>query len=518
MADKLNVCLMNDSFAPIIDGVANAVMNYASIITSDNLGKATVVTPNLPGAEDNYPFDVVRYRSMNITKKICGYRAGYPFSSSKLDALAGQDFNIIHSHCPFASTMMARVLREKSNVPIVLTYHTKFDIDIRRSLPNKLMAEQAIKFVVNNISACDEVWTVSQGAGENLRSLGYKGDFVVMENGVDFPRGRADKNAAEELRREYGVAPEEFLFMFVGRLLWYKGLRYILDAIKILAAKNLKFRFMVVGDGIEREEIENYAKEIGVYDKCIFTGAVTDREELRVYYTAGELFVFPSEYDTNGIVVREAAACGVASILIKGSCAAEGITDGRTGILCEADAADVAAKMEFAVENREKAHEFGEHAMNEVYVSWEDAVKNAVNRYPEVVERCMKGQTQRRESAITEEFFVMMDNATKSIQKIRSIPTGIKKTGTKTKEKLLKAKSKIKSSKKTAVLPIPEGFSAKDIRIEQSVCTGEKTIGFFSAEQNKLMYSELVKDDEDIKAFYDKYGIMSDLDDDEEDE
>ena len=273
---------------------------------------------------------------------------------------------------------------------------------------------------------------------------------------------------------------------------------------------------MVVGDGIEREEIEAYAKEIGVYDKCIFTGAVTDREELRVYYTAGELFVFPSEYDTNGIVVREAAACGVASILIKGSCASEGITDGRTGILCEADAVDVAAKMEFAIANREKAHEFGEHAMNEVYVSWEDAVKNAINRYPEVVERCMKGQTQRREGVVTEEFFVIMDNVTKSIQKIRSIPTGIKKTGTKTKEKLLKAKSKITSSKKNAVLPIPEGFHAEDIRVESSVCTGEKTIGFYSKEQNKLLYAELVKDEQDIKAFFDKYGII--IDDDEDDE
>jgi len=69
----------------------------------------------------------------------------------------------------------------------------------------------------------------------------------------------------------------------------------------------------------------------------IFTGAIYDREELRVYYTAGDLFIFPSLYDTNGIVVREAAACGVASVLIKGSCAAEGITHMRTGILTEDD-------------------------------------------------------------------------------------------------------------------------------------------------------------------------------------
>ena len=75
MKEKLNVCLMNDSFPPVIDGVANAVVNYAEIITKE-LGTACVVTPEYPGAEDNYPFDVVRYRSMNITEKICGYRAG----------------------------------------------------------------------------------------------------------------------------------------------------------------------------------------------------------------------------------------------------------------------------------------------------------------------------------------------------------------------------------------------------------------------------------------------------------
>ena len=111
----------------------------------------------------------------------------------------------------------------------------------------------------------------------------------------------------------------------------------------------------------------------------------------------------------------------------------------------------------------------------------------------------------------------MMDNVTKSIQKIRSIPTGIKEKSQKTKEKRLKAKLE-KASLKKGVLPIPKGFSAKDIRIEQSVCTGEKTIGFFSAEQNRLVYSELVNDDDDIKAFYDKYGIISDLDDDEDED
>lgn len=443
MNEKMNVCLMNDSFPPVIDGVANAVINYANVI-SDGLGKATVVTPEYPGAVDDYPFEVVRYRSMNITEKLCGYRAGYPFSSSKLDALSAEEFNIIHSHCPFASTMMARVLREKTNVPIVMTYHTKFDIDIKRALPNKLMSEQAIKFVINNISACDEVWTVSRGAGENLRSLGYEGDFVVMENGVDFPKGRADKDDANALRQAYDVPEDTILFMFVGRLLWYKGIRLILDALKIINEKGLNFRMMFVGDGMDRQEMEDYVQELGLSDKCIFTGAVSDREELRVFYTAGEMFLFPSEYDTNGIVVREAAACGVGSLLIEGSCAAEGITDGRTGMLSAADPAAIAKKLEFAVGHREEIHQIGEHAMNEVYISWETSVKRAYDRYGAVIERCMSGQSQRRESVIQEEFFVMLDNITDDIMRFRSIPAELKESRGKTRERWIKIKEKLK--------------------------------------------------------------------------
>lgn len=443
MNEKMNVCLMNDSFPPVIDGVANAVINYANVI-SEGLGRAAVVTPEYPGAVDEYPFEVYRYRSMPITEKLCGYRAGYPFSSSKLDALAAEEFDIIHSHCPFASTMMARVLREKTNVPIVMTYHTKFDIDIKRALPNKLMAEQAIRFVINNISACDEVWTVSRGAGENLRSLGYEGDFVVMENGVDFPKGRADKNDAAALRRDYDVPEDAILFMFVGRLLWYKGIRLILDALKTIDEKGLDFRMMFVGDGMDRQEMENYASELGLADKCIFTGAVSDREELRVFYTAGELFLFPSEYDTNGIVVREAAACGVGSLLIEGSCAAEGITDGRTGILAAADPAAIAKKLEFAVGHRSEIRQIGERAMNEVYISWETSVKRAYERYGEVIERCMSGRSQRRESVIQEEFFVMMDNITDNIMRFRSIPAELKETSSKTRERWIRVKDKLK--------------------------------------------------------------------------
>lgn len=55
---------------------------------------------------------------------------------------------------------------------------------------------------------------------------------------------------------------------------------------------------------------------------------------------------------------------------------------------------------------------------------------------------------------------------------------------------------------------IPEGFSEKDIKIESSVCTGEKTIGFFDRSDNRLKFAELVESDSDIAAFYERYGLI----------
>ncbi|MBQ4364588.1 MAG: hypothetical protein K6G68_01220 [Oscillospiraceae bacterium] len=64
------------------------------------------------------------------------------------------------------------------------------------------------------------------------------------------------------------------------------------------------------------------------------------------------------------------------------------------------------------------------------------------------------------------------------------------------------------SGKKPVVLPIPQGFTADDIKIESSTCTGEKTIGFYSKADRKLHYSELVTKRQDIVDFYEKYGIV----------
>ena len=219
----MNVCLLNDSFPPMVDGVANAVINYAEIINKKH-GIATVVTPKYPGTDDSaYPFPVIRYASLNTARMTAGYRAGMPFGVPVLKALEGTAPDIIHSHCPMASNIMGRILRYNMNIPLVFTYHTKFDVDIASILETHTLQSAAFKFVCENIQTCDEVWVVSNGAGENLKKLGYCGDYRVMENGVDFPRGTMPQEDVQALRTELKIPEGLPIFLFVGRMMWYKG-------------------------------------------------------------------------------------------------------------------------------------------------------------------------------------------------------------------------------------------------------------------------------------------------------
>ena len=403
MFENGSVCLLNDSFPPLIDGVENAVVNYAKCMTESGIS-ATVATPSYPGADDeSFEFPVIRYSSLNTTRKF-GYRLGYPFGKKAVNAIKASNPLLLHSHCPVSSTLLARMVQQEVDAPIVFTYHTKFDIEINKAVEMNFLRKTAKKFLVDNISACDEVWVVSKGAGDNLKSLGYQGDCVVMENGVDLKKGLASPELVAELRQKHALPADVPVFLFVGRLMWYKGARIILDGLKMIANDGKDFRMVFVGDSVERPEIEQYAKTLGIQEKCIFVGAVHNRETIRGYFTLSDLFLFPSSFDTNGIVVREAAACGKASVLLRESCASEGIEDGKTGLLIEETGESMAKCLSFACENREKLKVLGQTAMDEIYISWEDAVEKATKRYELVVENFKSRETAREKVRFDEMF------------------------------------------------------------------------------------------------------------------
>ena len=284
MENRETICLLNDSFPPVIDGVANVVKNYANIIYASG-ESPVVITPAYPGSNDaQFPYPIVRYPSLDFRKLTGGYTAGIPFSPAITRVLEGREVAILHSHCPIASNFLGRELRRVLDVPLVMTYHTKFDVEIRKNIKGKLLRTGSVKALVQNISACDEVWAVSSGAADNLRSMGFEGECIVMPNGVDLPLGSVSDEAVYTATAGFDLPDGVPVFLFVGRMMWYKGLKIILDALDTLKRQGTEFRMVFVGNGGDREEVIAYSEKLGLSDCVFFTAPAYDRNVIRAWY------------------------------------------------------------------------------------------------------------------------------------------------------------------------------------------------------------------------------------------
>ena len=428
----MNICLLNDSFPPVIDGAVNVLMNYAEHLMREHQSAVIVGTPRYPDADyQRYAYPVVAYPSLGTDSVTNGYRAGNPFAAAALEELAAFSPDIIHSHCPASATVIARLLREKTNAPIVFTYHTKYDIDIERFVRAKLAARETIAAMVGNIEACDEVWTVSRGAGESLKALGFRGDYRVMSNGVDFEKGRAEASAVLEATAGYDLPDGVPVFLYVGRMMTYKGLPLILDAMKLLADRGMDYRLVLIGKGPDQPLLEEKARALGLMgagngpDRCVFAGPVYDRDMLRAWNTRADLFLFPSTFDTNGLVVREAAACGLASVLIEGSCAAEGVTHGQNGFTIQETPEAMAALLEQAGRDPDHLRQVGSRAMEDLYLSWKDCVGQAYARYQVILDDWRSGRMPVRKQQLTDYLVRLTAKTMDQREQIRNIQRGL---------------------------------------------------------------------------------------------
>jgi glycosyltransferase involved in cell wall biosynthesis len=293
--------------------------------------------------------------------------------------------DLIHVHSPFSGSVLARMCAINSDIPVVLTYHTKFDQDIDTRLINPQFRQIAKKFVLANVRNADEVWSVSNGCGEALRTIGYKGIYRVMENGADYERRCSPPEEIAKINAEWDLEPDENLLLFVGRMHWYKNIKLILNSVRKAHLAGKQFKAIFVGNGGEFEDIKAYAKRLGASSYIRFAGAIGEREKLRAYYSRANLLLFPSTYDTSGLVVKEAAACNTPALLIRGSCAAEGVEDGFSGFLCEDNLISCTEVLINALSNPTRLAAIGKNAGIYVYLSWEDSIKKAYSRYEEIV-------------------------------------------------------------------------------------------------------------------------------------
>ncbi|MCC8074283.1 MAG: glycosyltransferase, partial [Clostridiales bacterium] len=390
---KLKIGIGTDAFPPTTDGISNVAQNYANEINK-NFGKAVVITPKNPNQLDyKYDYEIFRYKSWWVPSKE-GYSVGWPFKDELHRAIIDKNFDLLHSHAPLATSYYFRRVAQKKPLPVVLTYHTKYEYDVDRRVPTKPVKDFAYKFLLNNINAADEVWVTSRGTADSLRKIGYTGDYIVMPNGCDLPITNVSDNDIAMIKRKHNVPEDIPIFLYSGRMIWYKNIQMILDACTKLKNEEKKFKLIMLGFGADENAIKRYIKKVGIKDDVIWTGKILDRREIQGYYGIADILLFPSVFDTNGLVVREAAACATPSLLVRDSCAAEGITDGKTGFLCMESAHSIAATLNKIMNNDELLKTVGKNAQSDIYISWHDAVKDAYSRYQIVIDNFKSKQNQ----------------------------------------------------------------------------------------------------------------------------
>ncbi len=377
--------LFNDSFPPVLDGVTLTVQNYVRWLTT--FGKRTcVVTPWNPVKPSHDGYDLYRYFSLSIASRK-PYRYGYP----KLDPFIWHKmrtvpFALVHSHCPFSSGRLALYAARKQHVPLIATFHSKYRTDLEHSLPG-WMVKRIMSRVMTFFDAADEVWIPQAKVEETVREYGYKGKLTVVENGIDLEMSdfASIKAFKAEQRLKLGYTPETMVLLFVGQHIREKGVLLIIRAMDKLRDLPVKMEF--IGTGYATEEMKNLIRQLHLEDKVTLNGVISDREVLKSYYGAADMFLFPSRYDNAPLVVREAAMMGTPAVLIAGSTASEVIKDGFNGFLVEESPESYASRIRSLYNDRSAIQEAAEGASKTLTRSWREVMEEVVGRYEEIIER-----------------------------------------------------------------------------------------------------------------------------------
>ena len=376
--------LFNDSFPPIMDGVSLTTHNYAYWLQKKNQ-KVCVITPRSPHYIDNESFPVYRYSSIPIFGRK-PYRFGLPETDlsfrTNLDKIS---FGLVHAHCPFSSGNIALQIAKKQKVPFIATFHSKYRDDFEHSVHNKLLAKLMVKEVIHFFEKADEVWISQPSVEETIREYGFKGKIEVVPLGNDFSNEEPLEPIKKTARKELQITNNETVFLFVGQIIWEKNIRMIVESLALI--KDIPFKMYFIGIGYAAEEIKVLVNSLGLSKKVEFVGLITERDKLKQYYAAADLFLFPSTYDTWALVVREAAALGTASVLIEESNVAQIITNNVNGFLTTDATDSFATCIRNLIANPELIKQAGVNASKSITRSWESVTDEVLDRYHHLMKR-----------------------------------------------------------------------------------------------------------------------------------
>jgi glycosyltransferase involved in cell wall biosynthesis len=290
----MRIAFFADSYKPYLSGVTNS----AEILVNELRQRGHqvyVLAPRYPKHIDTDP-EIIRFPS---------FAGGYPKFRLAIPIVRKiPEVDLIHSHSPFQAGLLARFVARRRKVPFVYSFHTLFTryIHYARFLPKSLAKMGIIAYLQSFCRGADQIIVPSEMARRVLRAWHIPRPIEVIPSGVELHQ--YPKNfelTRNKLRSRLGISEKETVLLYVGRLSKEKNLPFLLKAFSRLAPCDL--RLVLVGGGPLKGELQ--------HRKDIILAGEVPYPEILSYYLLGDIFIFSSTTETQGLVLAEAKAAGL---------------------------------------------------------------------------------------------------------------------------------------------------------------------------------------------------------------
>ena len=288
----------------------------------------------------------------------------------------------------FAGITLSRLRRE----PVVFHVHST---EKGRTLGDGSSLISSLELEMGRKASA--VITVSTAMREHLASEGFQPEKIhVVHNGVDpevFDPSRVSESERMEIRERHGVGEDDWMILYLGRLVWVKGVENLIQAFRIVSREIPNTKLVIVGLGELEGRVREASTQPDMEGKLSYRFEFLPVEEKVRYYAACDLAVFPSLYEPFGIVALEAMA--MQKPVVVGARGVSGFRDtvvpsgpGQCGVHVNGyDPADIAWGIKAVLEDPERARAMGLNGRERVLerFTWNQCVERTVEVYSELL-------------------------------------------------------------------------------------------------------------------------------------
>ncbi len=339
----MNIAIFTNNYLPNPYGVSGSIESFRKQF--EKLGhQVFIFAPNYKNYKDENP-NVFRYPSFDIQYKI-KFPIVIPYSSKIDKIIDSLQIDIIHSQHPNLLGSVAKKWAKKKNIPLVFTWHTLYDqyTHFVPLVPRKLSSWYIIKRSVAYANSSDFVVVPTKCIKKIITNWGVANKNIeAVATGVEEKYYQnPDKN---RIREKFHVKKDEILLLLVSRLTQEKNIEFLFGSVMKVLEKNNRLKFMVAGEGYLLAELQRLVAKNELKDRVIFTGVIP-KEELKNYYAAGDIFVYSSKSETQGMIISEAMYVGLPIVALDAPGICDLVQDEINGFLVPGDENEFAMAVE----------------------------------------------------------------------------------------------------------------------------------------------------------------------------